>query len=164
MQATRIIQGFVDSHCRAISDDLVRYPLDPIGGTQSDWSASRPVTHQQLIAAMGAAGMPQAVVVQASTAYAHDNRYSEESVAAYPGRLAGVFSSDPLDADSPRAIRHWHGQGLRGSACSRPALPCLGSRLGSMIRAAMPPWRWRRSSACRSACRSRPRASRRCAA
>jgi predicted TIM-barrel fold metal-dependent hydrolase len=109
-----MIQGLVDTHCHAISDDVARFPLAPIGGTQSDWSATRPVTHAQLIAAMDAAGVPQAVVVQASTAYGHDNRYTVESVTAHPGRLAGVFSIDPLDADSPRAIRHWHGQGLSG--------------------------------------------------
>ncbi|MFN6954800.1 MAG: amidohydrolase family protein [Acetobacteraceae bacterium] len=109
-----MIQGLVDTHCHAISDDPGRHPLDPIGGRQSDWSATRPATHQQLIAAMDAAGVPQAVVVQASTAYGHDNRYTVESVAAHPGRLAGVFSIDPLDPDSPRWIRHWHGQGLSG--------------------------------------------------
>lgn len=109
-----MIQGLVDTHCPAISGDPVRRPLDPTGGTQSDWAATRPATHRQPIAAMDTAGVPQAVVVQASTAHGHDKRDTMEGVAAHPGRLAGAFSIDPLDPDSPRWFRRWHGQGLSG--------------------------------------------------
>jgi 3',5'-cyclic AMP phosphodiesterase CpdA len=43
-------------------------------------------------------------VVQASTAYGHDNSYAAEAIAAHPGRFAGVFSVDVLAPDAEACI------------------------------------------------------------
>ncbi len=42
----------IDIHPHIIADDTARYPLAPLGGHQSDWSRTRPVTTEQMIAAM----------------------------------------------------------------------------------------------------------------
>lgn len=104
----------IDTHTHVISSDTQRFPLAPIGGRQSDWSATRPVGHAGLIAAMDAAGVARCVVVQASTAYGHDNTYLAEAIALYPHRLTGVFSVDVLAPDATAMIRHWHSRGLAG--------------------------------------------------
>lgn len=104
-----MIQGLVDTQRHTIVEDRVRHPPDPIGGRQSDRSATSPVTHRQPTAATAAAGVPQAVVEQSAASDGRENRRRVESVAAHAGRLAGAFPIDPPDADSPRAIRHWHG-------------------------------------------------------
>ena len=104
----------IDTHNHVISSDTARFPLAPVGGKQSDWSATRPVSHDQMIADMDAAGVAKSVVVQASTAYGHDNSYLAEAVAAHPTRLTGVFSVDILAPDACERIRSWAGQGLVG--------------------------------------------------
>ena len=63
----------IDIHPHIISGDATRYPLAPLGGHQSDWSRTRPVTLEQLVAAMDTAGVQKAAIVQASTCYGHDN-------------------------------------------------------------------------------------------
>lgn len=104
----------IDIHPHIISDDTDRYPLAPVGGHQSDWSRTRPVTTEQLIAAMDKAGVAKAAIVQASTCYGHDNSYVADAVAAHPDRFTGVFSCDVLAADAPERMRHWLGQRLTG--------------------------------------------------
>jgi L-fuconolactonase len=42
----------IDIHPHIIAGDTSRYPLAPLGGHQSDWSRTRPVTVEQLITAM----------------------------------------------------------------------------------------------------------------
>jgi predicted TIM-barrel fold metal-dependent hydrolase len=104
----------IDTHTHAISPDVERYPLAPVGGHQSDWSAKRPVSYEALLAAMDAAGIARAVVVQASTAYGNDNRYVVEAVKAHPDRFTGVFSIDVLAADAVDQLRGWLDAGLAG--------------------------------------------------
>lgn len=104
----------IDTHTHAISPDTARYPLAPVGGHQSDWSAKRPTSYEMLLAAMDAAHIGRAVVVQASTAYGNDNRYVVNAVKAHPERFAGVFSLDVLAADAVTQLRHWLDQGLSG--------------------------------------------------
>jgi predicted TIM-barrel fold metal-dependent hydrolase len=104
----------IDIHPHIIANDAVRYPLAPLGGHQSDWSRSRPVTLEQLIAAMDEAGVQKAAIVQASTCYGHDNSYVADAVAAYPKRFTGVFSIDVLATDAPRRMREWKTRGLTG--------------------------------------------------
>ncbi|WP_439594407.1 amidohydrolase family protein [Falsiroseomonas sp.] len=104
----------IDTHTHVISPDQARYPLAPLGGKQSDWSAERPTPPEALIAAMDAAGVARAVVVQASTAYGHDNSYLVGSVAAHRNRFVGVFSVDILDPAAPATIRRWREAGLSG--------------------------------------------------
>src|SRR5215813_7793210 len=58
-----------DIHPHIISNDPARYPLAPLGSHQSDWSRTRPVTVEQLVAAMDTTGVQKAAIVQASTCY-----------------------------------------------------------------------------------------------
>ncbi|MCC6777962.1 MAG: amidohydrolase [Hyphomicrobiales bacterium] len=104
----------IDIHPHIIAADTVRYPLAPIGGHQSDWSRTRPVTTEQMIAAMDAAGVDKSAIVQASTCYGHDNSYVADAVAAHPERFTGVFSVDVLAPDAPARMRHWRDRGLTG--------------------------------------------------
>src|SRR5512146_1118201 len=90
----------IDIHPHIIAADIKRYPLAPLGGHQSDWSRTRPVTVEQLVAAMDTAGVQKAASVQASTCYGHDNSYVADAVAAYPKRFTGVFSVDVLAPDA----------------------------------------------------------------
>ena len=48
------VKYIVDTHTHAISSDHDRYPLAPVGGKQSDWSAHRPSDYESLLAAMDA--------------------------------------------------------------------------------------------------------------
>ena len=104
----------IDIHPHIISNDATRYPLAPLGGHQSDWSRTRPVTLEQLVAAMDESGVDKAAIVQASTCYGHDNSYVADAVAAFPRRFTGVFSVDVLAADAPERMRYWHGRALTG--------------------------------------------------
>ena len=104
----------IDIHPHIISTDRTRYPRAPLGGRQSDWSETRPVSAEQLIAAMDEAGVQKAAIVQASTCYGHDNSYVAEAVAAHPDRFTGVFSADVLAPDARERMRHWMNRRLTG--------------------------------------------------
>ncbi|WP_146588605.1 amidohydrolase family protein [Puniceibacterium confluentis] len=108
------MREIIDIHPHVISPDTVAYPVKPIGGNQSKWSEAHPTSHEDLIAAMDMAGVARSVVVQASTAYGHDNRYLAAMTQAYPDRVAGVFSVDAMAGDAVERIRYWAGQGLVG--------------------------------------------------
>jgi predicted TIM-barrel fold metal-dependent hydrolase len=104
----------VDSHTHVIATDSVRYPVAPVGGTQSQWSLEHPVDVDGLLRSLDDAGIERAVAVQASTVYGHDNRYLADSVSAHPDRLTGVYSVDAMAGDAIEAIKHWQDQGLSG--------------------------------------------------
>jgi L-fuconolactonase len=104
----------IDIHPHIIAGNTARYPLAPLGGHQSDWSRTRPVTVEQLIAAMDVAGVQRAAIVQASTCYGHDNSYVADAVATHQKRFTGVFSVDVLAADAPQQMREWRAKGLTG--------------------------------------------------
>ena len=104
----------LDTHTHVISPDQATYPVNPIGGKQSEWSHERPVDADGLLRAMDAAGIEQAVVVQASTVYGHDNRYVTASVRAHRDRFVGVYSIDALASDAVERIDYWQSQGLSG--------------------------------------------------
>ncbi len=97
-----------------ISTDTACYPNAPLGGHKSDWSRERPVSAEQMLAAMDRAGIAKAALVQASTCYGHDNSYVADSVAAHPDRFAGVFSADVLAPDSTEKMRYLVGRKLMG--------------------------------------------------
>jgi predicted TIM-barrel fold metal-dependent hydrolase len=65
----------------------------------SGWASTRPVTAEQLIAAMDSAGVAKAALVQASTAYGYDNRYVLDTAARFPDRFTAVGCVDPLAED-----------------------------------------------------------------
>src|SRR6185312_10707141 len=102
----------VDIHPHVISTDNVRYPLQPLGGTQSTWSRDRPTPYEKMIASMDEAGVAKSVIVQASTAYGHDNSYVAEAIAAYPKRFSGVFSVDMLAPDNVDKMKLWLSKGF----------------------------------------------------
>ncbi len=74
----------IDTHCHVIATDTKKYPLKPLFGKQSDWSAEHPLDHPDMVAADKAAGIDKSVLVQASSAYAFDNSYVADLVAAHP--------------------------------------------------------------------------------
>ena len=90
----------IDTHCHVIATDTKKYPLKPLFGKQSDWSAEHPLDHPDMVAADKAAGVDKSVLVQASSAYAFDNSYVADSVAAHPERFTGVFSIDVVAPDA----------------------------------------------------------------
>jgi len=104
----------IDIHPHVISSDTERYPNAPLGGHKSDWSREKPISVEQMIAAMDQAGISKSVLVQASTCYGHDNSYIADAVAAHPTRFTGVFSVDALAPEAPEKIRYWVGHNLTG--------------------------------------------------
>lgn len=105
----------IDIHPHVISPDTEKYPLAPIGGKRSTWSASsHSLTPDQLVEAMDDAGVRQAAVVQSSTTYGYDNSLVADAVAAYPDRLTGVCSIDMLAPDAVATLRHWMDRGCTG--------------------------------------------------
>jgi L-fuconolactonase len=104
----------IDIHPHVISTDTQRFPLAPIGGHQSDWSQERPISYDEMIAAMDKAGVAKSAVVQASSAYAYDNSYVAAAVAAHPTRFTGVFSADVLAPDAVDRMKLWMAKGLTG--------------------------------------------------
>src|ERR1700679_697736 len=107
-----MVSRLIDIHPHIISTDTRRYPIAPLGGEQSGWSAKRPATFEQYVAAMDAAGIAKAAIVHSSTTYGFDNSYVADAVAIDPKRIDGVFSVDILAPDAPQKIRHWVERGL----------------------------------------------------
>ena len=50
----------IDSHCHVIATDTKKYPLKPLFGKQSDWSAEHPLDYPDMVAADQAAGIDKA--------------------------------------------------------------------------------------------------------
>jgi predicted TIM-barrel fold metal-dependent hydrolase len=104
----------VDIHPHIVSPDTKKYPLDPLGGTQSTWSSERPTTYDDLLRAMDEAGVHKAAIVHSSTAYGFDNSYVADAVAAVPKRFTGVYSIDVLAPDAVKTFDHWLANGGTG--------------------------------------------------
>ncbi|HZE61859.1 MAG TPA: amidohydrolase family protein [Burkholderiales bacterium] len=104
----------IDIHPHVISRDEKRYARAPLGGKQSDWSRERPVSAEEMLAAMDEADIERSVLVQASSCYGHDNSYLADAVAAHPKRFTGVFSVDVFAPDAADKVRYWKGRGLIG--------------------------------------------------
>lgn len=104
----------IDIHPHVIASDTSRYPKAPLGGHQSDWSAARPVSYEQLLTDMTEAGVDKAAIVQASTCYGHDNSYVLDAVAAHPDVFTAVGSVDILAEDAVSKIDHWMKKGMTG--------------------------------------------------
>ncbi|MBY8855054.1 amidohydrolase [Nocardia sp. CA2R105] len=90
----------IDTHCHIISEDTTRYARAPLGGKQSGWASTRPVTADGMAAAMDEAGISRSVLVQATTAYGYDNSYVLDSRAQRPDRFIAVGTVDPLRPDA----------------------------------------------------------------
>src|ERR1700719_4211332 len=114
----------IDIHPHTVAPDPKRYPLAPLGGTQSTWSSERPTTYQQLLQAMDAAGVAKAAIVHSSTAYGYDNSYVADAVLAVPTRFTGVYSIDVMTADAVKTFDYWLDR-----ACTGMRLFATGSTL-----------------------------------
>ncbi|MGW3614988.1 amidohydrolase family protein [Micromonospora sp. NPDC005163] len=104
----------VDCHCHIISPDTDTYPRLPLGGKQSAWAGSRPITAEGLLERMDAAGVAQAVLVQATTAYGYDNSYVIDSAQRWPDRFVAVGTFDPTSPDAPERLAKDLAAGLAG--------------------------------------------------
>jgi predicted TIM-barrel fold metal-dependent hydrolase len=104
----------IDSHCHVIATDTRRYPLAPLFGKQSDWSAEHPLNYPDMVKAAKEAAVDKSVLVQASSAYGFNNSYVADSIAAHPKRFTGVFSIDVVAPDAVDKMKFWMGKGLTG--------------------------------------------------
>jgi predicted TIM-barrel fold metal-dependent hydrolase len=108
------MSSIIDIHPHIVSPDTKKYPLDPLGGTQSTWSSERPTTYDDLLRAMDEAGVAKAAIVHSSTAYGYDNSYVADAVKAVPSRFTGVYSIDTLAPDAVKTFDYWLGRGCTG--------------------------------------------------
>jgi predicted TIM-barrel fold metal-dependent hydrolase len=104
----------IDIHPHIISKDTAKYPPDPLRGLQSDWSAERPLTFEQFVAQMDAAGVAKTAIVHASTYYGFNNSYVADSIATDPKRFAGVYSIDVRAPDAVKVFDGWLKRGMSG--------------------------------------------------
>ena len=104
----------IDTHPHIISPDTVRYPISPLGGKRSDWSAEHGITFEELVAAMDDAGVDKAAIVHSSTTYGFNNAYVVDSIARDRKRFTGVFSVDITQPDAPQRMREWYAKGMTG--------------------------------------------------
>lgn len=98
---------YFDTHTHAISTDTETYPIQPLGGTRSDWSQQRPVDVDGLIRSLDQAGIERAALVHASTVYGFDNRYAADALTKHPDRLVGVCAVDFLAETAVDDLRYW---------------------------------------------------------
>jgi predicted TIM-barrel fold metal-dependent hydrolase len=106
--------SIIDIHPHIVSPDTKKYPLNPLGGTQSTWSQERPTTYDDLLRAMDEAGVAKAAIVHSSTAYGFDNSYVADAVKVVPSRFTGVYSIDVMARDAVKVFDHWLGRGCSG--------------------------------------------------
>ena len=114
VQAAAQREDIIDIHPHIISKDTRRYPPEPFGGEQSDWSKERPQTFEEYVGEANAAGVAKAAIVQASTFYGINNTYLAESLAKDPKRFTGVCSIDTLAPDAVRVLERWMQRGMTG--------------------------------------------------
>ncbi|MEX2267109.1 MAG: amidohydrolase family protein [Acidimicrobiia bacterium] len=94
----------IDTHVHVISEDEERFPLDPSGVTGA-WYRDDPCSVERLLRLMDDAGVDAAVLVQAISAYRHDNRYCAESARRFPERCTSVACIDVTASDPIAAAR-----------------------------------------------------------
>lgn len=104
----------IDIHPHVISADTQKYPLAPVGGVRSGWSATRPVSFEQLVAAMDESRVDKAAIVHSSTTYGFDNSYVADCIAQLPGRFTGVYAIDVLHPDAVKTFDYWLSRGMGG--------------------------------------------------
>ncbi len=104
----------IDIHPHIISADTARYPISPREGHRSDWSSTRPITFEQLVAEMDESGVAKAAIVHSSTTYGHNNAYVADSVAQQPRRFTGVYSFDVAAPDALQTFDRWLARGMGG--------------------------------------------------
>src|SRR6202795_5378574 len=96
----------IDIHPHIVSPDTQRYPLAPLGGTQSTWSSERPTTYQTLLKAMDDADVDKAAIVHSSTAYGYDNSYVADAVGAISSHSTCVYFNAAMMSDTMNEFDH----------------------------------------------------------
>ena len=114
----------LDIHPHVISPDTDKYPLAPVGGKRSVWSADKvSLTPGQLVEAMDRAGVAKAALVHSSTTYGFDNSLVADAIAAYPDRFTGVCSVDVLAPDAVEKLRAQNERSIcEAWTCEKPSL------------------------------------------
>jgi L-fuconolactonase len=102
----------VDTHVHVVAADKERYPLRPTG-VSLDWFRDVPVTVEDFLELMTAAGVDRAVLVQPMSAYGFDNRYVIDSAQTHSERLASVVIIDTAH-DPARRLRAMASEGVSG--------------------------------------------------
>lgn len=97
----------VDAHPHVIAADRTRYPFSPLDVRPSDWVLERGKPREGYVAELDAAGIPLAVLVQASMGYGYDNDYVADSTAAEPDRFVGVGALDVAAPDAVERLTYW---------------------------------------------------------
>src|SRR5690242_9669782 len=132
----------IDTHTHVIATDTSKYPFAPLYGKQSDWSQAHPIDYADMVKADIEAKVDKAVLVQASSAYAFDNSYVADSVAAHPERFTGVFSIDVVAPDAVAKMKHWLGRGLTGMRIFTSGSTHAEQETFFADEAAMPVWQY----------------------
>ena len=91
----------VDTHTHVVARESGQYPLDAVGG----WYRDAAVSVEELLALMGEARVDRAVLVQAVSAYRHDNRYVLDSAMRDPARCTSVVCLDPQAPGAAAELR-----------------------------------------------------------
>jgi L-fuconolactonase len=94
----------VDTHVHVGCADVARYPRSP-RGVGSDWWRTGDHGSGPLVAALDAAGVARAVVVQAVGPYGYDCRCAADAVGERPDRLRLVVAVDPGSPDPAADLR-----------------------------------------------------------
>lgn len=94
-----------DTHAHVLSADLERYPHGLLRGGQKPPVSPLVFQVEDLVAAMDAAGVDHACIVQRATLYGYDNRYALDAADAYPARFVPIVVLDAQDPASPRQLR-----------------------------------------------------------
>ena len=119
----------IDAHLHAVSPDISRYPLRQVDLPGNSWVKTAPVSAEDLIAQMDAAGVAKGVLVQPVGAYGTDNSYVADAGAAHPDRLATVCVIDMTAADRLAQLRYWTQErgigGVRLFSVPTPKVPWL---------------------------------------
>jgi L-fuconolactonase len=103
----------VDTHTHVVSFDHERYPLSPPAGLpRMPWIDAHPVDAEGLLAAMDAAGVHAAVLVQAKGAYGFDNSYAADARALAPRRFASASIVDMEAPDRLAQLELWAARGM----------------------------------------------------
>jgi L-fuconolactonase len=94
----------VDSHTHVVCSDGDRYPLARRPDAGRRWWTDGDHSPRALVAAMDAAGVDRAVVVQAIGPYGYDCRCAIDAVEAFPERLVHVGAVDMAGVDPAAAL------------------------------------------------------------
>ncbi len=119
----------VDTHVHIVSADLQRYPFEPDSRGLGEWVKAHPVSVEELILEMSAAGVDQALLVQASSAYNYNNTYVSDGAEQHPNRFVPICIIDMEAPDAVATLTHWvterGSRGIRLFTTPQPEAPWL---------------------------------------